>query len=101
MSLTLDIWDTDRRSRGDLVETPGLVAGGVENQLVDVMLDEDLKGPRISKRARRVITAAFVLNILAVMVLLGVILPAGNKAILYKVQNLPTPWCRPFGCDRG
>ena len=71
------------------------------DQLVDVMLDEDLKAPGISKRARRVITAAFVLNILAVMVLLAVILPAGNKAVLYKVQNLPTPWCRPFGCDRG
>ena len=65
------------------------------------MLDEDPQAPRISKRARRVITTAFVLNVLALMVLLAVILPAGNKTILYKVQNLPTPWCRPFGCDRG
>ena len=57
-----------------------MVAGVVEYQVVDDMLDEDLQAPRVSKRARRVITAAFVLNILAVMVLLAVILPAGNKA---------------------
>ena len=68
---------------------------------MQVMLDEEPEAPGISKRARRFITAIFVVNILAVMVLLAVILPAGNKTILYKVQNLPTPWCRPFGCDRG
>jgi hypothetical protein len=95
------IRDTGRRSRGDVVKTLGAVAHGVEYQLVDLMLEKEPQAPRISRRARRFITATFVLNILAVMVLLAIILPAGNKAILYKVQNLPTPWCQPFGCDRG
>jgi hypothetical protein len=57
--------------------------------------------PRLSARAWRMITAALVLNMLAIAALLIVIVPAGNKAVLYKVQNWPSPWCRPFGCDRG
>ena len=57
--------------------------------------------PRLSARAHRTIAAALVLNLLAIAALLMVMVPAGNKAVLYKVQNWPAPWCRPFGCDRG
>lgn len=55
----------------------------------------------LSVRARRTITAALILNLLATMALLMVMIPAGNKEVLDKVQNWPAPWCRPFGCDRG
>lgn len=57
--------------------------------------------PRLSAQARRIITAVLVLNMLAIAALLMVIVPAGNKPVLHKVQNWPSPWCRPFGCDRG
>jgi hypothetical protein len=77
------------------------VVFGVEYRLMQLMLDEEPEAPCVSKRARRFITAVFIVNILAVTALVAVILPAGNKTILYKVQNLPPPWCRPFGCDRG
>lgn len=57
--------------------------------------------PRLAARARMIIAAAFFVNILAIAALLMVIVPAGNKAVLSKVQNWSSPWCRPFGCDRG
>ena len=61
----------------------------------------DTEEPRISLRARRTITVILIVNLVAIAALLMVMIPAGNRAVLYKVQNWSEPWCRPFGCDRG
>ena len=57
--------------------------------------------PDLSTRAKRTIVSILIFNLLTIGVMLAVMIPAGNKAVLYKVQNWPSPWCRPFGCDRG
>ena len=62
---------------------------------------EGLNVPGISVLAKRFITIVFVINLLAIALLLAAVLPLGNKGILQSVQNWPSPWCRPWGCDRG
>jgi hypothetical protein len=89
------------------VERAGSISQLGETVAVSEQLDqpiarhEGFNVPGISLFARRFITIVFVTNLLAIAVLLAAILPLGNKAILHSVQNWPSPWCRPWACDRG